>query len=536
MRCGCWRGSAGFSIVALSTLAVGIGVATVLFSVIDAALLRPLPYPHPEQLVELNVAVQPANRPVSILAPSLADVRAWRAHSGAVTQAAVDRGTREVIVESPDPERVTVKDVSEGYFELFGVAPLLGRGITAEDTIKEMPAVTLLGHAYWRSRFAGDPQVLGRMIRIGGVPTTIVGVLPRGFYANVPIWRPYRPGTQVESFRGSGAPVYARMRAGLTPADVEPALTAVLPNGEVGPASARVELMYDDLVAGTGPTVVTLVSAVASVLLIGCVNVAGLLLARGAIRLPELAIRRFIGAGRGRLVRQLLTESLVLGLAGGVAGVVLAWLSLDALVALVPLTIPASAPATLNMQVLAFAFAMSVIVSVAAGMVPAFRLSHASVAGALAGAGRRHGSALSRRGGQTLIAIEIALAVVLLVGAGLMIRSFSRLTAIDLGFDPGQVVAMQVEPVESVARRDWSVLSRARRCDSRAHWVDHRRGELCADRRRPAIGWRAGRRHDRGHNAAFGAAGLYRGDGDSAQGRADADRGRSCGRQAGRGA
>jgi predicted permease len=213
---------------------------------------------------------------------------------------------------------------------------------------------------------------------------------------------------------------------------------------------ARVELtsMYDDETSGASRAIAPLAGAVSLILLIACVNVAGLLLARGTIRGPELAIRASIGAGRARLVRQLLTESLILSSAGGLVGVMLAWASLDALVAIIPMSLPPNSPATLNLRVLGFAAAVSVLSSVVCGIVPAIRISGARMGTQLAVAGRRHGSALSRRGGQLLIAGEVALAVVLLAGAGLMIRSFARLTGVDLGFDPRTVLTMEVEPLD----------------------------------------------------------------------------------------
>ena len=233
---------------------------------------------------------------------------------------------------------------------------------------------------------------------------------------------------------------------------------------------ARVELtsMYDDETSGASRAIAPLAGAVSLILLIACVNVAGLLLARGTIRGPELAIRASIGAGRARLVRQLLTESLILSSAGGLVGVMLAWASLDALVAIIPMSLPPNSPATLNLRVLGFAAAVSVLSSVVCGIVPAIRISGARMGTQLAVAGRRHGSALSRRGGQLLIAGEVALAVVLLAGAGLMIRSFARLTGVDLGFDPSAVLTMEVEPLDPAPAVLAQDLPGASRCHSNA--------------------------------------------------------------------
>jgi predicted permease len=444
----------GFSVVAILTLAVGIGASTALFSVIDAALLRPLPYAHPEQLVDIMVrkAQHGESRRYD---PSIADVRAWRGHWPVLAHVGAGRltGFLPLIVDAGAPERLTVGEASEDFLEVYGVTPLLGRGIRIEDTREGAPLVALLGHAYWQTRFGGSPDVLGRVIRIAGMPATIVGVLPPGFYRETSVWQPTQIPASRTSRRGSGTSVVGRLRPGVTIVQAERALTDLSMGIAPDPGQAmeaRVELtsMYDDETSGASRAIAPLAGAVSLILLIACVNVAGLLLARGTIRGPELAIRASIGAGRARLVRQLLTESLILSSAGGLVGVMLAWASLDALVAIIPMSLPPNSPATLNLRVLGFAAAVSVLSSVVCGIVPAIRISGARMGTQLAVAGRRHGSALSRRGGQLLIAGEVALAVVLLAGAGLMIRSFARLTGVDLGFDPRTVLTMEVEPLD----------------------------------------------------------------------------------------
>jgi predicted permease len=437
-----------FSVVAVATLAVGIGAATALFSVIHAAVLRPLPYPRPHELVDVSVTYQANDGREGRMAPSMTDVRAWRSSGRVFQQIGVDRGSDEVIVELPEPQRLSIKAVSEGFLETLGLGPAIGRGFTVEDTRDSSPLVVLLGHGFWHSAFGGDRGVLGRSVPVAGTPATIVGVMARGAYPEVEMWQPYRLTPEQETRRGSGADAIGRLRTSLRIAAAERELAALDPVLPSGPASAHLRSLYGDTVSGTGATIATFVSAVAAILLIACVNVGGLLLARGAMRLPELAVRRSIGAGRGRIVRQLLTESLVLGVAGGVTGVAVAWWSIDALVAMMPLDLPDNAPASLNAEVLAFAIALSVAVSIAAGLLPAWRLSRASIQSVVSGAGRRHGPALSRRGGQALIAVEVALALVLLVGATLMIRSFAKLLSTDIGFDANQVVAMEVEPVD----------------------------------------------------------------------------------------
>ena len=445
-----------FTAIAMLTLAMGIGLSTALFSVIDAALLRPLPYPHPEQLVGILVRETYGGELVHF-APSLADIRAWRkvgrtlAHVGAGRVA----GFTPRIVDSGTPERLIVADVSEDFLEVFGIAPLLGRSIQAEDLNEGAPLVVLRGHAYWQSHFGGTSDVLGRAIRVDNVPATIVGVLPRGFYRETAVWVPTKVAAAYVNHRGSGTPVNARLRPGVTVAQAEQELTDIaksVPSADpVQVVHVELSSMYDEETQGSSKTTAVLASAVALILLIACVNVAGLLLARGAIREPELAIRRSIGASRARVVRQLLTENLLLAFGGGLLGVFLAWVSLDAIVVLVPMSLPSNAPPRLNLVVLALAATVSIVSSLVFGLVPAIKSSRARIGSELARASRRHGSALSRRGGQLLIAAEVALAVVLLAGAGLMVRSFTRLLDVDLGFNPGAVLTMEVEPIEMTA-------------------------------------------------------------------------------------
>ena len=443
-----------FSAIAILTLAVGIGVSTALFSVIDAALLRPLPYPHPDELVEVGVRETNDGKSGGY-DPSLTDIRAWRESGRVFVHVGAGRltGFSPRIVDAGEPERLVVGEASEDFLEVYGVQPRLGRGIQIQDTRENAPHVALLGHAYWQSRFGGTPDVIGRVIRIAGMPATIVGVLPAGFYRETAVWEPRQVTASFENKRGTGTPVAGRLRPGVALAQAERELTDVTVRSEPDPhlpTAVRVELrsMYEEETRGSVKTITTLAWAVSLILLIACVNVAGLLLARGATREPELAIRASIGAGRARLVRQLLTESLILAAAGGLVGLILAWICLDALVAIIPMSLPPNSPATLNLKVLGFTAILSVVSSLVFGLVPALRISRARMGPQLALAGRRHGSALSRRGGQLLIGVEVALAVVLLAGAGLMVRSFARLAAVDVGFDPSAVLTMEVEPID----------------------------------------------------------------------------------------
>jgi putative ABC transport system permease protein len=444
-----------FSFVAILTLALGIGVSTALFSVIDAAMLRPLPYPNPDELVTISVGVTQRSGAVWNLAPSIADIRDWREAGHVFSHVGMGRfsGTRPPIVDAGEPERLTVGSASEGLLEVFGIRPVLGRLFTQDDTREGAPAVALLGYRYWQDRVAGTPDVIGRVVRIADEPATIVGVLPAGFFDETALWEPERFSAEWALNRGSGTPVYGRLRPGVTLVQAQEAATAVAKaasaaRGDTSVVRVVLESMYDDETTGYRKTLTMLAYAVSFILLIACVNVAGLLLARGAGRRAELAVRASLGAGRSRLIRQLLAESLLLSVAGGSLGVLLAWLSLDALVAIIPLQLQENVPPTLNPLVLAAAAGLSLVSALVFGLLPAIKLSRVHLARYLAIAGRRSGPALSRRGGQALIAVEVALAVVLLAGAGLMVRSFDRLLAVDLGFDPNAILSMEVEPVD----------------------------------------------------------------------------------------
>jgi predicted permease len=452
------RRQPAFAILAGLTLALGIGMSTALFSVIDAALLRTLPYPHPEQLVTIDVEERTDGKP-SRYAPSMADIRTWRTLGSILSHAGMGRvsGFEPLIVDTGAAQRLTVAEASEDFLETYGITPILGRGISEDDTRHGADPVALLGHAYWQREFGADPNVLGRIIRIQNKPVTIVGVLPAGFYPESVVWQARQFNAVMVERRGSGTPVIARLRPGVTLEQARAALDAVTPPSTMmGPTPVPVrvviESMYHEETRPFGATIQTLSLAVGLILIIACVNVAGLLLARGATRHVELAIRASIGAGRGRLIRQLLTESLLLAAAGAVAGVLLAYAALDSLVALLPLSLPANSPAAINATVLAFALGLTVITALLFGLVPALKLSRAPrMISSMLAVGGRSGAPLSKRAGQWLIGIEVALALVLMTGAGLILRSFARLASVALGFDTASVLTLEVEPLDRAA-------------------------------------------------------------------------------------
>jgi putative ABC transport system permease protein len=451
----------GSSMVAVATLALGIGVSAAVFSVIDATMLRPLPYPDPGQLVDVGVEEILADGQPVRPASSMEDMRTWQAARDVFSAVAgVGQASRGRIAEGPEPERIQVQHFTEDYLPMHGVTPIAGRGFSREDTAEGAPLVALLGYGYWQKRYAGRSDVVGQTIRLDADVATIVGVLPAWFNAATPLATPLRIPAKEFSRRGTGrVSVYARLRPGVTMEQASARLSVGMgalprPDGSI-PAVREVRAVVtsrlESLTARYRTTVNVLAGAVGLILIIAAVNVAGLLLARGAARQSELAVRASLGAGRGRLIRQLLTESVVLALPATALGVLLAWLSLDVIVANLPLSLPANSPVSLNLTVISLTVALLVPTTLLFGLAPAIRLSRVRIGSVLARGSRQVTSSLSRRGGQLLIAAEVALAVILVAGAALMIRSFMRLSAVDLGFNPEGLLTMQVLPLERSA-------------------------------------------------------------------------------------
>ena len=440
----------GWSVVAVLTLALGIGASTALFSVIDAAMLRPLPYPDPDRLVTIRTEVDFPDGSVSQPMPSMDDMRTWQNADDVLSSVAGWGGAfGGRIVDGPEPERIQVFEFTEDYLSMHGVTPVLGRDFSFEDMRAEAPPVALLGYGYWQSRYGGRTDAIGESIRLSDGVATIVGVLPRSFNTGSPVSRPLRIPLEEVSSRGTGrVSVYGRLQPGITIEAASERLSSLTVPGRALEARAIVDSRLNRTTDSYRTTVNVLVAAVALILLIACVNVAGLLFARGAARQPEFATRFSVGAGWPRLTRQLLTESLVLALVGAGVGVGLASVALDAIVANIPMSIPENSAVEINLRVLAGTAALLIPTVVVFGFMPAILLSRVNLAQAFAH-GARHSvsSTLSRRGGQMLIVAEVALAAILVVGAGLMVRTYARLAAFDLGFDPDGLVAMEVLPL-----------------------------------------------------------------------------------------
>ena len=441
-----------FTAVAVLTLALCIGANTAIFSLLNGVALRPLPYEQPDRLVWVWPD-QPFTK--ALLVEFRESSRTLAAFSGVV-------GHTFALTGEGEPEEVAGASVSPGHFALLGEQPLLGRGFTAEEEEPGRSDVVVLSYALWRRRYGGDPDIIGRRIAVGGPGAgtrTLVGVMPAEFRPLSEGWNVWIPLTidpsDFPDYQGTaGSSVLARVAPGATleQADAEThELARRLTEGqdwisEGSRASAGVARLHDEMFGPIRAPLLLLLGAVALVLLIGCSNVTTLLLARAAARRRELAVRLALGARRARLVRQLLTENLLLALAGGAAGVLLTVWALPALVAWLPAEVPRRAEITVDGRVLIFALGLSILASALFGVLPALRATRQDVQRSLKEGGSTRLGPGRQRLNRGLVAAEIALAVVLVIGAGLMLKSFWRLQHVDPGFRADGVVTLRLGP------------------------------------------------------------------------------------------
>ena len=442
----------GFTLVAAGTLALGIGATTAIFSVVDPLLFESIPYPHSERVF---VVSQPNSfeGPIGRMGfATIADVGAIPSFAS-VAAVATESLT---LTGNAEPESLSAERVSWPFFATLGVRPAIGRDFDREDDVRDGPAVAILGEGLWRRRFGGDPGILGKSIPLDGKPTIVVGVMPAGFEdvlkPDAQIWVPLRvSATSPDGCRFCRyLRAVARMRPGGRPGNAR---------GELGRLVARLQREYpntyfepqfpmiplrDFVVRDVRPVLFAVLGAVACVLLIAGVNVTNLLLGQAAQRRAEFAVRKALGAGRRRLVRQLLTESLLLAMVGGVLGVGIAFGGIPALTAIAPPGLPFVHDVAVNLRVLGFAFALTTAVGIVFGLAPALQSSRGGVFSAMNDAGR-HTAGGRRTGRSALVATEVALAIVLLVGSGLLLRSLRRLLDVPPGFDPRNVLTMQIQ-------------------------------------------------------------------------------------------
>ncbi|MFL6276642.1 MAG: ABC transporter permease [Blastocatellia bacterium] len=448
----------GFTFVAIITLALGIGANTAIFSVVNGVLLKPLPYPHPEQLV--RVFESSRTQPRFPMAPG--NFLDYRDQNTTLENLALYTRNDLELALGDRPEQLSGMRVSADFFATLGFQPLLGREFSRADEAPDNTHAVILSHGLWQRRFGSDPNVIGQVVPLSGEPFTVVGVMPPGVqhvggdYRSTPhgesvdVWWPMELSTKSPRFAHFTNTV-GRMKAGVTSDQAEADFNVIAgrlaeqyPNTNSG-WQIRVRPLHQEIVGRARTTLLVLLGAVAFVLLIACVNVANLMLARATTREREMAVRASLGAGRMRLVRQLLTESLLIAVLGGAAGLLLAGWLIDALIALGPSQLPRLQAVKMDWQILGFTLAVTLLTGLLFGLVPAWQGAKLNLNELLKEGGRGGtGGARQRRLRNVLVAAEVALALILMVGAGLLLRSFVKLQQIDPGFNPEGVLTMKL--------------------------------------------------------------------------------------------
>jgi putative ABC transport system permease protein len=442
----------GFTLIAVITLALGIGANTAIFSVVNATLLNP-PYPQSERLVFIHEQRVAQGRLQGPIAP--ADYFAWEEQNRSFARMAAYTDALFNLVGDGEPERVWGQITTPGLFTTLGVRPMLGRDFTAEDGGPDAPGGVILGHGLWQRRFGAERDIIGKTIQLDGGNYAVVGVMPPGFQfpdKKFEVWRSF-----TESAEGRASRRFYYLTA---IGRLKPGVTLAEAKAEMGAIAERLEqqfprtnkghgvslITFDDAAVGRlRPALYAFVAAVGFVLLITCANVASLSLARASARQREMAVRASLGATRAALVRQLLTESLLVAFAGGAVGLLVAALGVGLLVAVGPGNLPRLDQVSVDISALAFTLAVSALTGIASGLVPALQLSRADLsAGLKEGVQSAAGSRSRSRALNALIVAEVALALVLLIGAGLLIRSFARLLEVEPGFAAERVLAIDL--------------------------------------------------------------------------------------------
>jgi predicted permease len=444
----------GFAAIAILTLALGIGANTALFSVVNGVLLSPLPYPQADRLVALYSRTADFSQS-SISYPNFLD---WQRENNSFSQLAAYHNDSFNMTGDGEPERLRTEMISAGFFSILGVKPVMGRLFTAQDDRPGGAPVVLLSEGLWRRRFGASAQMLGRSISLNGTPYTVVGIIPANFYFRgnnfslaeiyVPIGQ-WTDSTFLDRRVSMGMDAVGRLKPGVSflqaradMDDVGRNLAREYPDADKDSGIALVPLKQD-MVGDVAPLLYVLLGAVGFVLLIACVNIANLLLARSTGRTREFAIRTALGASRGRMVRQLLTESVLLSFSGGILGLLLAAWGTRAAIAILPQALPRSSNVGLDASVLLFTLGVSLCAGILFGLAPALKTSQSNIGETLKEGGRGSSGARHRLQGIFVVA-ETALALILLVGAGLMIRSLVRLWNVNPGFNPHNLVSFSV--------------------------------------------------------------------------------------------
>lgn len=441
--------SPGFTAVAVLTLALGIGSNTAIFSAVNAVLLRPLPFADPDRLVLVSEKTQQrSQRGFSV--PDLFDFkeqsRSFAGFSGFYFEP-INFGSRQ------GTERILASYVTADFFATLGVQPSLGRSFLPDDDRPGANQVVILAHRLWRQRLGGDPDVIGKTVLLDGKPFAVIGIMPSGFhlYTAAELWLPMGlwPYSRERSDHWALYAV-ARLKPGVTIQSAQAELEAVAsrlsqqyPQWHTGMGAALVPL-YEDMVGDIRPALLTLMAAVSLVLLIACMNVANLLLSRGASRQKEIAIRTALGAGRLHIVRQLLVENLLVALLGGGLGLLLAFWVMDLVLAVRGADVPRLHEVNLDHRVLGFSLAASLFAGLISGLAPSIQAARPELTTALKESGRTTDGTSRQRLRSALVVCEISLALLLLIGAGLLIKNLFLLRGVHLGYNPDQVLAVEI--------------------------------------------------------------------------------------------
>lgn len=444
------RRAPGFTVVAVVTLALGIGANSTLFSIINAVLLRPLPYPDSKRIVSIS-RVQGGADQGQVLHP---EFLAWDGKVRSFEQLAAYTPSGATFTGAGEPEELHGAQVSADFFRVFRMRPALGRLFTPAENAPGGPPAVLLSHGLWTRRFGSVPGVVGRTVTLSGKPATVIGVMPPGFAfpGRADFWIPLRAPTggaiwwweAVGRLRTGVSREQARGELAGIQRGVEAALPAFFPESQRS-AALKVMTLHERLYGDARPALLVLLGAVALVLLIACANLANLLLARGAARRRAFAIRSALGAGRGRLVRQLMLESVLLALLGGGLALLVPLWAIDLVVAVSPASVGHVQGIHVDGTVLAFTLALTLVATMLFGLMPGMVLSRAGPHEALKEGGV-HASGAGRHGRlrRALVVAELTAALVLLVGAGLLLRSFARLASVDPGFRANRVLAVGI--------------------------------------------------------------------------------------------
>jgi len=439
----------GFLVIAVSTLALGIGATTAMFTVVNSVLLRPLPFPEPQRIV-LFQGINP-RQGINQSNMSVPDIVDWQQQSQSFEQIAAFLGGGLFLSLGDETERVRAAGVSADFFPLFKTNPISGRTFTAEDMKDD--SLVVISHALWQRRFGGAPDVINRKITLANEPATIIGIMPPGFTYpyDAEVWWPYQLNPAKERRENRFVEVVARLKPGVSLAQAQTEMETISQRlaqnyGESNRGwSVRLTELRESLVGKLRTSLLILLGAVAFVLLIACANVANLLLARAVSRQKEIALRTALGASRWRVVRQLLTESALLSVVSGVAGLALSLWLIKLLIAITPPNTPRLDEIRIDWRVFAFSLAVMVFAGLLFGLFPALQTSRPNLNETLKDSGQRGLETGGRnRVGSLLIVSEIALSFVLLAGAGLLIKSFMHLREINPGFNPDNVLTMRL--------------------------------------------------------------------------------------------